>query len=273
MTQVRPHVVMTICRDEVDIISTFVRFYLAQGFDLIAVVDNGSTDGTPEAVAALAATGLPVRLWLDARIGYERYLTEHFHMVGQATEADWLFFLDADEFILFPRPAREYLSALPNNVDCLTLGQKEMYPSPNAHAEPAGFLLTTRAEPRLNDTTKDMARYRRDARVFAGKHRVDFENATRSMPDDIVIRHYKYRSLNQAQRKEENRVQAHASYSDEDLAAISAFGVAQSRGWIDFCRAQRQLEAWRDRFAGEVPWVHDDALSRWAQAHLIADSR
>ena len=269
MNDARPNVVMTMCRDEVDVIGTFVHFYLAQGFDIVTVIDNGSIDGTPEVVAGLIATGLPVRLVLDSRIGYERHLTEHFHAVGQATSADWLFFLDADEFILFPDPVRDYLAKLPRQVDCLRIGQKEMYPALSRHSDPAGFLLTVKAEPQLNDTTKDVARYRHGARVFAGKHRIDCENIQHYEPEDVVIRHYKYRSLSQARRKESNRVQAHASYSDSDLAKISAFGVAHSRAWIDFCRQQCQEEAWRDRFTGGVRWVNDPVLSQWAQSHLL----
>lgn len=265
-----PHVVLTVCRDEEDVIATFVRFYLKAGFDLVHVVDNASADRTAERVEALIAEGLPVRLTRDPRLGYERYLSEHFHAVGRVTGADWLFFLDADEFILFPSPVRDYLAVLPTEVDCLRLRQKEMYPQPGTAGEhPSGFLLTPRSEPRYNDTTKDVTRYRPDARVQAGKHRIDFRGRQAIQPDDLVIRHYKYRSPQQAQRKEANRVRAQTSYTDAELADISAFGVARSRAWFEECARRAERQAWRRSFDPDLPAVEDRALARWVERHLI----
>src|SRR2546430_11562503 len=48
-------------------------------------------------------------------------------------------------------------------------------------------------------------------------------------PEDIFIRHYKYRSLAQARRKEHNRTECKRTYCDTDLKAISAFGLERSK--------------------------------------------
>lgn len=277
MKRSAPHVVLAVCRDEEDVVATFARFYLESGFDLVHLVDNGSTDRTVERVEALAAAGLPVRLTHDRRRGYERYLSEHFHAVGRTTGADWMFFLDVDEFILFPRPVRDYLAALPAGVNCLRLRQKEMYPRPvgddtaddGAGADGA-FLLTRRSEPHHDDTTKEVVRYRPDVQVRTGKHRIDFAGRRVLEPDDLEIRHYKYRSPRQARRKEANRVRDQDFYSDAELDAISSFGAAGCRAWFETCERRAVEEAWRRSFDPALPSVDDPALARWAARHLLA---
>jgi Glycosyl transferase family 2 len=275
-------IVLTCCRDESDVIAVFCRFYLALGFDEVHVVDNGSVDGTPEIVEGLAAAGWPVVLYRDPRLGYERHLTEHYRTAGARAGARWLFFLDCDEFILFPGPVEDYLAALPAGVSCLRLRQKEMYPSlgpergpawserseRSERSEPWAFLLTTRSEPRFNDTTKDVTRFDPRARVYAGKHRIEVAGGEVLCPRDLFIRHYKFRTPEQAARKERNKVEAHASYSDDELARLSAFGLETSRRWFEVCRADCLAEAWRSRFSPELPSCPDDGLARHAGALL-----
>ena len=54
-------IIMTCCRDEVDVIETFVNFYLKMGFDHIYISDNGSTDiPTPAVVTDHNAHDLPL---------------------------------------------------------------------------------------------------------------------------------------------------------------------------------------------------------------------
>lgn len=262
-------IVLTCCRDESDIIAAFCRFYLALGFDEVHVIDNGSADGTPEIVEGLAAAGWPIVLYQDPRLGYERYLSEHYRVAGERAGARWIFFLDCDEFILFPGPVQDYLAALPAGVSCLRLRQKEMYPQLGpARPEPWAFLLTTRSEPRFNDTTKDMSRFDPRAQVYAGKHRIQVADQVVHCPQDLFIRHYKFRTTEQAARKERNKVEAHASYSDDELSRISAFGLEVSRRWFEVCRQDFLAEAWRSRFSPELPSCPDDGLARRAEALL-----
>lgn len=258
--------VLTTCRDEQDIVGTFVQYYVAAGFDRIQVIDNGSHDGTAACVRRLAAAGLPVDLTLDPRDGYERYLTEWFRAAGASCQPRWLFFLDCDEFILFPGSAKAWLDALPSDINRLRLRQKEIYPDAISTAYPGSFLLSTRAEPAFNDTTKDVVRWHPDARVFAGKHRIDRPAAVTCTPDDVFIRHYKYRSPQQARAKEQNRVAVQRQYSDQELARLTAFSVEMSRAWFIWCAESFAAGRWRDSFSPDMPAMDDPAMA----AHAVA---
>jgi glycosyltransferase involved in cell wall biosynthesis len=255
-------VVLTICRDECDVIEAFVRFYLSSAFDEVHVVDNGSVDGTPERVEELVRSGLPVFLVHDPRLGYERFLTDHYRRVGKISGARWIFFLDCDEFVLFPGNAKAYLDALPPDVSCLRLKQKEMYPlvSETAHRDCLSFLMTTRAEPEFNNTTKDVTCFHPEAIVYAGKHLIRRPGLRIQRPNDFFIRHYKYRSLAQARRKESNRIQAHTSYSPEELARLSSFGAERTLEWFTLCRYNAEREAWRKSFSPNIPFSEDREL-------------
>lgn len=253
------NVVLTCCRDEEDIIEAFIRFYLEQGFDAIHVVDNGSSDRTADIVEALIAAGLPVGLTRDPRVGYERFLTEWFHDAGRRYQPDWLFFLDCDEFVLFPGGARAWLGGVPPPVRRLTLRQREFYPPDDG----SHFLLSRRTEPHFNDTTKDVVRYDSRARVYGGKHRIDVEAAGAMCPLEIFIRHYKYRSAAQAARKEQTRVAVKRTYSDADLERISSNGLEPARAWRDWCEEAAAAEEWRDSFA-PADWIEDGGMAEWA---------
>lgn len=264
-----PDVVLTCVRDEEDVVGVFVQFYLAMGFDAVHVVDNGSADRTVEVVESLAAAGLPVTLQIDARRGYERYLTEWYRDAGERLRPRWLFFLDCDEFVLFPRgAAKPFLDALPPDVNRLQLEQKEMYPATPPDPRPGGFLLSRSSEPRFNETTKDVTRWDPAAVVRGGKHRIDLPAPVDAACGDAFIRHYKYRSDAQARRKEAIRVSEQRAYSDADLARISAFGVESARAWIAACREGFAREGWRASLDGTAPAADDPVMAEWAASFL-----
>jgi hypothetical protein len=89
-----------IVRNEADIIEAFVRHNLAF-VDRLVVVDHGSTDGTAEILLALAQEGLPVSIGHDPRIGYfqPEVATQLVRDLLQRDRADFVFVLDADEFL------------------------------------------------------------------------------------------------------------------------------------------------------------------------------
>lgn len=264
-------IVLTCCRDEVDVIETFIRFHLAMGFDAVYVVDNGSIDGTVERVERLVAQGFPVILRRDHRLGYERHLTEYFSWAGEDARPRWIFFLDADEFILFPEGSRTFLDALDERTTCLRIRTREMYPFPgddrrrNHH-----FLLSTRVGAGFVDVTKDIARWVRGAEVRSGKHRIDFASRVVRDAGDIFIRHYKYRSPDQARRKEANRVQSESTYTDTELLQFSAFDLATTRDWISHCQREAEAEGWKSWFNADLPCEQDDDLARWATTFLAS---
>jgi glycosyltransferase involved in cell wall biosynthesis len=267
--------VLCCCRDEEDIIGAFIEFYLEMGFDAVYIVDNGSSDRTSDIVNCMIRAKKPIHLLHDPRLGFERFLREYYLWAGEENTR-WVFFLDCDEFILLPHGAKRYFASLNPRVNCLRLRQREMYPILPHLNHKHEFLLSTRSAADFDETTKDISRFTVDARIYGGKHLIDFPNKNIIMPEDIYIRHYKYRSIEQARKKEINRVQSHSSYSDQELADISAFGFDVSSHWRQFCRKFQQSEGWRDRFTYSISSTEDCEMADWAvrflQRHFPGES-
>lgn len=88
-------------KNELDIIEAFVRHTVAC-VDHLAVVDNGSTDGSLDVLKALQAEGLPLTLVEDKTLGI--YQSRRMTMLMKehalaSLQADWVLALDADEFV------------------------------------------------------------------------------------------------------------------------------------------------------------------------------
>ena len=87
-------------KNEADVIEAFVRHHVAL-LDHLVVVDNASTDGTREILAALVAEGLKLTVLDDATIAYRQselmtYLTRACCV---SLGCDRVFLLDADELL------------------------------------------------------------------------------------------------------------------------------------------------------------------------------
>lgn len=89
-----------IVRDEADIVELTMRHNLAL-LDGIAVIDHGSTDGTSEILAALVAERLPIFVTPDAnpRFRQKAMINPLVRHAVMTTDVDWIFVIDADEFI------------------------------------------------------------------------------------------------------------------------------------------------------------------------------
>ncbi|MEP6996038.1 MAG: glycosyltransferase family 2 protein [Betaproteobacteria bacterium] len=113
-------------RDEADIIEAFVRHNLTV-VDGLAIVDHGSSDGTAEILAALAAEGLPLRTTIDTSVDFRQsaVITRLAREVFTACDPDYLFLLDADEFLKVPSRSRleARLKPLPPEVHAVQLSQ------------------------------------------------------------------------------------------------------------------------------------------------------
>lgn len=97
----RPGVIwaVTMVRDEEDILALTIEHLLSQGIDHVLIADNRSTDGTPAALAHLAARHPEVHLAYDNEPAY--YQAEKMSRLARwATSrgADWVLPFDADEF-------------------------------------------------------------------------------------------------------------------------------------------------------------------------------
>ena len=93
-------VAVTRILDEADIVEAFVRHTAAHvGHHLL--LDNGSRDGTLEILEKLAAEGLPITVFGTGSVAFSeaRVNTWLFWQAALEHEANWVVFLDADEFI------------------------------------------------------------------------------------------------------------------------------------------------------------------------------
>jgi hypothetical protein len=91
---------VTIVRDECDIVEAFVR-HNAAILDRLYVVDNRSSDATPEILRRLAAEGLPLSLGRDEELPYYQGLKTTALIRAALADGPWdcLFPLDGDEFL------------------------------------------------------------------------------------------------------------------------------------------------------------------------------
>jgi hypothetical protein len=70
---------------------------------------------------------------------------------------------------------------------------------------------------------------------------------------------------------------AKRTYSDRDLAEISAIGIGPAREWIEQCERAAVEEQWRDSFS-PTESVEDSSMAEWAmdflpRVGLISQSR
>ena len=84
-------------RNEVDLVDVHVRHHFAQGVDQFLLLDNGSSDGTPEMLEHLSGT-YPVRWRPYAGPFLQDRLLSALADEARAAGADWIVPIDADEF-------------------------------------------------------------------------------------------------------------------------------------------------------------------------------
>lgn len=121
---------LAVVKNESDIIEAFVRHNL-QFVDSLTVVDNDSQDATPVILQRLQAEGLPLILASDDRKDHPQQHIATERVSTWSEETDWLFLLDADEFIE-PMPGRELdttLRSLRTDV-CHVIRWESFVPTP-----------------------------------------------------------------------------------------------------------------------------------------------
>jgi glycosyltransferase involved in cell wall biosynthesis len=99
--------ICVIVRNEERGLLEWIAYHRVIGFDQILVYDNQSTDGTAEMCRKLAAAGvITYRFWPDPAPDYHigPQVPAYEHAAAQC-DADWLCFLDADEFLVLEHAA------------------------------------------------------------------------------------------------------------------------------------------------------------------------
>jgi hypothetical protein len=201
---------IVLVRDEADIFPAFAQ-HLAALFDIAIFMDHGSTDGTSELIEAACAGRPRWARWSVAIPGYHQSLFSTFAMrhVFANTNADAVFFLDADEFIDVPDKATlEAALAPPRPARCvLRLAWINALPAPVTNAALA-FGATLLAAPTPSEFQKIIiTRALFDATggklaPQTGNHTIDPGDGQPVATETIgVILHLPLRSLEQMRRK------------------------------------------------------------------------
>lgn len=131
--------VVAMVKNEADIIRTFTR-HILDLFDDIVIVDHASDDGTAEYLHALATANRRVEVLTLTEPSYIQSVTMT-HILRdrpQVREADWVFFLDADEFLPF-RDRDAFHDTLARYAGCpvLSMAWQNLIPETYWEAETA----------------------------------------------------------------------------------------------------------------------------------------
>lgn len=102
-----------VVRDEQELIERNIRYHLDSGFDLIAVMDHCSRDGTSEILAAMARHhNLVIMRDNDPVFDHSRLCNHLLNELLKVSQVDWIFLIDADEFLACPGGIHAFLAQL-----------------------------------------------------------------------------------------------------------------------------------------------------------------
>ena len=194
-------VAVTRILNEDDIVEAFVRHH-AIHLDHHLFFDNGSVDRTLEILRALQSEGAPLTV-LQGRSAFFNEIDVNTGLLVQAAQtlkADWVMFLDTDEFIdgrRTPAGLRAQVEAKPADLLSFSLPTAQYYDMPSDDA--ADLLVPSRLRWRPRHTPEPILKVAvrgvvaGHATVDAGQHRVEMNGgATLPSPSDpdLVLAHY-----------------------------------------------------------------------------------
>jgi hypothetical protein len=128
-----------LCRNEIDIIESMIRFHLGQGVDFIVATDNGSSDGTRDCLQHYVQSGKLLLIdQLESIHDQAIWVSTMSRIATEQLGADWLIHSDADEF-WWPLNGdlKTTLQAVPPGVRALTVGRTNFLPPPRDSGQQA----------------------------------------------------------------------------------------------------------------------------------------
>lgn len=191
-------------KDEIDVVAATVGRMVEQ-VDRVIVADNGSTDGTREALEAL-----DVDVCDDREVGYfqSRKMTA-LAMRAYCRGADWIVPFDADEvWIASEGRVADVLEQLPDEA---LICEAAVLDHVAVQGEPGPFSPWRRAE--ALPLRKVAVRAREDLTIEQGNHGASFEGVPHPLRATglLEVRHFPYRSPEQMIRKARNGARAYAA--------------------------------------------------------------
>lgn len=203
---------VTMVRDEVDVILSTVA-KMAEEVDGLIVADNMSVDGTREALDWFEGVSpVPVIIVDDDEVGYEqsRKMTALALRARLDMHADWVVPFDADEVWYSPH------GRIADRLDAVAPQFLVMRAALYDHV-PTGIDLDT-GDPladmgwrkrKAAPLPKVAVRWREDLVIEMGNHGASYIGGATYTDEELVVRHFPYRSAEQVIRKIRNGAQAY----------------------------------------------------------------
>jgi glycosyltransferase involved in cell wall biosynthesis len=207
---------ISIVKNEADVIESFVRYHM-NILDGMVIIDNGCTDNTPIILEKLKNEGLPIYISRidDAHYNFDEKMTALLYETFKKYDPDFVFPLDADEFIATPH-SNDNPREIINQYDLNTLylhRHENYYPHESDHTHelfiPKRFSYRHKQE-RITDfysahkvaISKNVMKFFPHLRM--GNHGVDFhlesvrnvsvQSINRVYSNELVLSHFSLRS-------------------------------------------------------------------------------
>jgi glycosyltransferase involved in cell wall biosynthesis len=258
---------VTMVKDEADVIAGTLR-HMASEVDGLVVADNGSTDGTRELIAQLAAElPLPVIIVDDTEPAYYQS-RKMSNLAAAAADAGgpgtWVVPFDADEIWYAAHPLREVLPSLWEPVAVAQLFNHFRTALDADDPDPYRSMVWRQAQPAA--LGKVAFQWRPGAVIHQGNHGVSLPGYAGPGIAAVELRHFPYRSAEQFVRKAVNGATAYklTDLPDDQGAHWRAYGETYDRHGEQAVRAV--FEAHFNHLSPvDVGMVRDPApYLRWA---------
>ncbi len=200
MRATMPGSVWGVCmvKDEADIIAHTIRHFLQQGLDGLIVVDNGSTDATPDILRSMATSDARLFIGVDREPAYHQgRKTSYLAHVAWSAGADWIVPFDADEhWFAVGTTLPEFLRGTSATVvECAMF---EVYAAPEDDTLDLSTARTFQMDVTPTGWSKVAFRAKPWVWVEMGNHGVKSRGRREA---GLNLRHFPYRSREQVSRK------------------------------------------------------------------------
>jgi hypothetical protein len=214
-------------KDEADVIERTLWNMAAQGCDAVVLLDNESTDGTSEILAALDGRvgRMQLEVFKDYEVGYYQAakMTDLASYAGKSLGADWVWPFDADEIWTWPAgPVKEALAVTSGVVEAYLFNHYETALDLGGHPFDS---MGWRAKDALG-LPKVIVEWRPGVAILPGNHAAS-GHAPAGQPVGVIVHHFPYRGAEHFVRKAVNGGRAYAA---TDL------GEDTGRHWRDYGR-------------------------------------
>lgn len=203
---------VSMLKDEEDVAAHVVNQMIDEGFDLIIVADNLSTDRTLDCLKrAKLRAAVEVLVQEDTEPAYYQS-TKMTNLARQAASmgATWIVPFDADE-VWYCKETRvaDFLRGQPEYVSVVTADLYNHFATSIDAPSPIPFKRLTWRQCDPGALPKVAFRWQPQARIMQGNHGV--EGVVGRTVSGLEIRHFPYRSLEQFIRKARNGAAAYAA--------------------------------------------------------------